>query len=418
MYEYNFNERRKNIEEILEISLSQNRDRYYNQFELFKKNQNIQNTFTDKNIKKKKVIIKNSMDGKADIEKEIVDFDDIENLKFETFYNIGFGLFEMTSQTIFKTFHNIKFEYVIFKNCTFKNIQFENCMFLGCEFLECDFLNVKFKANEFFDFTNKNISYFLDSHFENTVFEKSNLKKSIFQQNTMKNIQFILSNLKKCILDTNRIESIYFSDCNLKSFSMIKSDVSKLEFDDEFITKLNENTFFDKFISPNKTKEYYTNIYKIYKNIASQFESNRILNISGEYHYLYKCSESKTLDGFSKLKSKIFWIVCGYGERPTYALITSLEIVLIFAIIYLFTGISIGGRLINYRLSWFSVLEKKIIVVDFLEALYFSLVTFTTVGYGDIIPTGTSIILSSIEMILGVTMVGIWTATLARKITR
>ena len=244
------------------------------------------------------------------------------------------------------------------------------------------------------------------------------MRKSIFQKNTIKTIQFILSNLKKCIFDSNKVESIYFSDCNLKSFSIIKSDISKLEFDDEFITKLNENTFFDKFISKDKNKSYYKNVYKSYKNIASQFESNRILNISGEYHYLYKCSECKTLDGFSKFKSRLFWIVCGYGERPTYALITSLEIILIFAIIYLFTGISISGRLINYRLSWFSILEKKIILVDFLESLYFSLVTFTTVGYGDIIPTGTSIILSSIEMILGVTMVGIWTATLARKITR
>ena len=83
----------------------------------------------------------------------------------------------------------------------------------------------------------------------------------------------------------------------------------------------------------------------------------------------------------------------------------------------MFTGISIGDRLINYNLTSFSILEK-LILVDFLESLYFSLVTFTTVGYGDIIPVGTSIILSSIEMILGVTLVGIWTATLARKITR
>ena len=204
----------------------------------------------------------------------------------------------------------------------------------------------------------------------------------------------------------------------IKSFSMINSKVYKLEFDDEFVTKLNENTFFDKFICRDKNKEYYASISKTYKNIASQFESNRILNISGEYHYLYKCSQSKTLEGFSKFKSKIFWLTCGYGERPTYALITSLEIVLIFAIIYMFTGISIGDRLINYNLTSFSILEKKLILVDFLESLYFSLVTFTTVGYGDIIPIGTSIILSSIEMILGVTLVGIWTATLARKITR
>ncbi len=418
MYEYNFNDMRKNIEEILEISLAENRDRYYNQLELFKKNQNIKSNSKDKDVKKKKIIIKDFIDGNASIEKEIVDFEEIDNIKFETFYNVGFGLFEMTSNTIFKTFSNIKFEYVVFKNCIFKNIQFENCKFLGCEFLECEFLNTKFKGCEFFDFNTKNITYFFNCSFENGIFEKSDLRNCIFQQNTIKNIQFVLSNLKRCICDTNTIESIYFSDCNLKSFSMIKSDVSKLEFDDEFLTKLNENTFFDKFISPNKSKEYYTNIYKTYKNIASQFESNRILNISGEYHYLYKCNECKTLEGFSKLKSKIFWMICGYGERPTYALVTSLEIVIIFAIIYLFTGLSIGGRLINYTLSLFSVLERKIILVDFLESLYFSLVTFTTVGYGDIIPTGTSIILSSIEMIFGVTMVGIWTATLARKITR
>ena len=55
---------------------------------------------------------------------------------------------------------------------------------------------------------------------------------------------------------------------------------------------------------------------------------------------------------------------------------------------------------------------------DFMKSLYFSIVTFTTVGYGDITPIGYSVLLSGIEMLLGVTMVGIWTATLARKITR
>ena len=388
MYEYNFNDIRKTIEEILDKSLTKSKEAYYNQLEIFKKDQDDNESLKDVKVKKKKIIMKDQSNGQANIEKEVIDFEDVENLKFETFYNVGFGLFEMTSEIIYKTVYNIKFEYVIFKNCIFKNIQFENCIFLGCEFLDCTFLNTKFKEDEFFNFNLESIAYFSNSSFHN------------------------------CIFDKDEIESIYFSDCNLKSFSMINSKVYKLEFDDEFVTKLNENTFFDKFIYRDKNKEYYASISKTYKNIASQFESNRILNISGEYHYLYKCSQSKTLEGFSKFKSKIFWLTCGYGERPTYALITSLEIVLIFAIIYMFTGISIGDRLINYNLTSFSILEKKLILVDFLESLYFSLVTFTTVGYGDIIPIGTSIILSSIEMILGVTLVGIWTATLARKITR
>ena len=80
--------------------------------------------------------------------------------------------------------------------------------------------------------------------------------------NKIKNIQFILCNLKKSIFDKDEIESIYFSDCNLKSFSMINSKVYKLEFDDEFVTKLNENTFFDKFICRDKNKEYYASISK------------------------------------------------------------------------------------------------------------------------------------------------------------
>ena len=53
-----------------------------------------------------------------------------------------------------------------------------------------------------------------------------------------------------------------------------------------------------------------------------------------------------------------------------------------------------------------------------IDCFYFSLATFTSVGYGDIFPIGYSILLSCLEMILGVTMMGVWTATLARKITR
>lgn len=71
MYEYNFNEMRKNIEQILDISLTENKDRYYNQLEIFKANQNIQGNFTNNEIKKKKIIIKNAIDEKAYIEKEI-----------------------------------------------------------------------------------------------------------------------------------------------------------------------------------------------------------------------------------------------------------------------------------------------------------------------------------------------------------
>lgn len=420
MYEYNFKDRRKKIKAILENYLEERKKIYYQELEIYNKQNLYDNKkiYNDQLIKKKKIIIKNLNMDKINNEKEYIQFENETKIKFQTFYNCAFGLFDMTSYTIHKNIQNIQFEYIIFKDCIFKNINFEECIFIGCDFIGCKFFNVKFKKSKFFDFKSKGTVYFYSSNFENCIFERVNMKRNIFQLVKIKNTRFILSNLRNSIFDQNTIDSMYISDCDLKSFSMINTYAKKLEFDDDFLTKLNEDSFFDKFIINQNDKEQYINLSRIYKDIASKFESNRILGISGEYHYLYKYSQKNTLNSFSKLKSQIFWSICGYGEKPIYCLITSFEIVLLFAIIYLFTGINVGGKQINYDLSIFFMLNKKIIIVDFLESLYFSLVTFTTVGYGDIIPTGISIVLSSIEMILGVTMVGIWTATLARKITR
>ena len=38
MYEYNFEKKRNNIEEILKNSIEKNREQYYFQFEIFKNN--------------------------------------------------------------------------------------------------------------------------------------------------------------------------------------------------------------------------------------------------------------------------------------------------------------------------------------------------------------------------------------------
>ena len=107
MYEYNFNDIRKTIEEILDKSLTKSKEAYYNQLEIFKKDQDDNESLKDVKVKKKKIIMKDPSNGQANIEKEVIDFEDVENLKFETFYNVGFGLFEMTSEIIYKTVYNI-----------------------------------------------------------------------------------------------------------------------------------------------------------------------------------------------------------------------------------------------------------------------------------------------------------------------
>lgn len=84
----------------------------------------------------------------------------------------------------------------------------------------------------------------------------------------------------------------------------------------------------------------------------------------------------------------------------------------------MFTGLSINGATVNYMEAFSYGLPERNVITDFMSSLYFSMVTFTTVGYGDITPLNLSIFLSGVEMFLGLTMMGIWTATLARKIIR
>lgn len=125
------------------------------------------------------------------------------------------------------------------------------------------------------------------------------------------------------------IESIYIKDCNCNNFNIIDTYIENIEFEDEFLTKFNENTFIGKIDINKVDKTFYLKSYKVYKNIQAKFEQNGLFNNAGEYYYLSKCMDRNNLKGINKIKSYIFWALCGYGERPTYALIISLEILLI-----------------------------------------------------------------------------------------
>lgn len=352
-----------------------------------------------------------------DENKEIFNLDEIK-YQFTHIENKTIGTKHLNSKHIYKNIANKKIDYNKFVNCSFNNIKFENCTFLGSIFENCKFNNVYFSHCNFED-EEKTVVYFKNNCvFEDCIFYKANMKNIIFEYTKFIDVRFSLSSLRNSIFYQCFIESIIFCDCDLKSMKTIKTDINILSFEDEFISKVDENTFIDLLKLDKNKKNSYENIFKAYKSISAVFEKNRLFNYSGEYYYLAKCAERKSLKGIEKLKSNIFYYTCGYGERPTFALISSLEIVLIFSIIYMFSGLCINERIIHYNLNIISYLPRKLMYMDFIDCFYFSLVTFTTVGYGDIFPIGYSVLFSCVEMLLGVTMVGVWTATLARKITR
>lgn len=127
-------------------------------------------------------------------------------------------------------------------------------------------------------------------------------------------------------------------------------------------------------------KVNYSNEYIRHKNLGT------ILNMKILYlfKYLYSCIQN------------ILW---GYGERPVRIFGISLLTIFIFTLIYYYSpNASLDTR------------------NDFLNSLYYSMVTFTTVGYGDIIqPRGLLRILSGFEALFGLTFWGILIAGFTSK---
>ena len=349
--------------------------------------------------------------------KEIFNLDEVK-CSFMYVENKTIGTKSLDSKHIYKNISNKEIDYNKFVSCDFNNIKFENCTFFGSVFENCKFNNIHFSHCNFED-EERIVSFFKENCvFENCNFYKTNMKNIVFEFTKFTEVKLTLSSLRNSIFNKCFIDNIIFCDCDLKSMKTIRTDINILCFEDELISKVDENTFIDLLMLNKKDKRSYENIFKAYKNISAVFEKNRLFNYSGEYYYLAKCAERKSLKGLEKLKSNIFYYTCGYGERPTFALISSLEIVLIFSIIYMFSGLCINERIIHYNLNILYYLPRKLMYMDWIDCFYFSLVTFTTVGYGDIFPIGYSVLFSCVEILLGVTMVGVWTATLARKITR
>ncbi len=108
---------------------------------------------------------------------------------------------------------------------------------------------------------------------------------------------------------------------------------------------------------------------------------------------------------FPKNLIKLFGLVGGYGTRPLRVLLSSLATILLFGLGYthVFT-LSPSGEVFSNV---------------FFKGLYFSAVTFLTIGYGDIQPPTQAIaFVASVEGFLGLFLMSYFTVAIVRKLLR
>ena len=177
-------------------------------------------------------------------------------------------------------------------------------------------------------------------------------------------------------------------------------------------------------------KEHYINgkiNYRIARNQANKIgDYERI----GYYYYKERVYGSKNIkvEDYPTyrdyLSSKFFDLLSkytvGYGERPWNILIVSIITISIFALLYMFIGIkTLNNEIIKININSLNKYSFLEILNTYIELWYFSMVTFTTVGYGDmIVTTPIGKILASLEVFFGVTIAATWTSVIIKRMTR
>ncbi|MEE8436436.1 MAG: ion channel [bacterium] len=162
--------------------------------------------------------------------------------------------------------------------------------------------------------------------------------------------------------------------------------------------------------------DLYLEAEEIYRYLTKITEQRGHFNQAGHFYHKEKIMRRMQMRRWSKIWcwSKLVDLLCGYGEAVDRVIIFSLLVMLDWAGIFFFLGVKgPGGPLaFNSGASWGDNLSA------FFQCAYFSVVTFTTLGYGDITPTGLTQFFAAAEAFIGAFSMSLFVVVFVRKMIR
>ena len=250
----------------------------------------------------------------------------------------------------------------------------------------------------------------------------ADLSKANLSNAVMRRARLILANLSEArIFNSDLSESCFtFSDLSgaylfgSKFHSALMTEVnitgvkgfSRINFSKK-LTKTEKNLAEDYKVSYMTVKNHFIQSGQ-YDDASWAAFRERTLERIGLYKET-KLESIKDLFSWNLWKSAFRWsrsmlmnLLCGYGEKPWKAVLSSTLIIVGFFIFYLFK---------EY------IKANPPEVLRWWDYLYFSIVTFTTLGYGDIRPLAApwARMVASGEAFIGAFMIALFVWTLARK---
>jgi len=154
----------------------------------------------------------------------------------------------------------------------------------------------------------------------------------------------------------------------------------------------------------------------IYRSIRQCYEAAGASDVAGSFFYWEMVIKRKQMPRFSMRRfwSKLVDVLCGYGEIPYRAIGSSILYIAVNAVIYCLLGFQGSDGLHTFRSDAGVVANLE----TFALSMYYSTVTFTTVGYGDYTGVGWAKFFAAIEGFNGAFMIALFIVAFVKKMTR
>ena len=229
------------------------------------------------------------------------------------------------------------------------------------------------------------------------------------------NVILIRANLMKADLSHANIHCAHLEECNLLGVKLIETKIEHIKVGKELIQEKSGRAL-DAQGETNQSKDLFEQAEEIYRNLRKTSDQQGLFALSGPYLRKELTMRRFQEDRFSlnRVSSKVVDLFCGYGEDPLRVVIFSWVLILFSAFFYCFFGLRFGGEFQAFSMD--QTLQQNINF--FFECLYYSVVTFTTLGYGDFIPIGFSRLIAALEAFTGSFTIALFVVVFVKKMTR
>lgn len=234
---------------------------------------------------------------------------------------------------------------------------------------------------------------FLEGKILNCFFENADLTHSNFQSAHLNTCEFQGSDCNGITLHAAKLTNCNFTNASIKDVIM-----------DSTIT--DQKTTFGKILKSEKESNFHFASIE-YKQIKEMYKNSTLHGIADHYHYKEMVAKRK----ISKITNPNRWasfifgdLLCKYGTSFVRVMLSGLLVIAVCGLLFF------EYNSLQYHSAG--------VLVTPADAMYFSTVTFTTLGYGDFHATGLMRFVAGGESFIGAALMSLFTVIVARKIIR